>query len=82
MDLNTLTIDAAREAVQQRRITATALAEAFFRKIEADDPAIGAYLTTCRERALAKASAIDRLAGRGDPLPPLGGVPWASRMCS
>jgi aspartyl-tRNA(Asn)/glutamyl-tRNA(Gln) amidotransferase subunit A len=75
MDLNILTIDAARTAVQERQTTATALAEAFLQKIEAEDPAIGAYLTTCRERALAKAAEIDRLADRGDPLPPLAGVP-------
>ena len=75
LDLNLLTIDSAREAVQQRQITATALAEAFLRKIEVEDPAINAYLTVCRERALAKAAAIDRLADRGDPLPPMGGVP-------
>jgi aspartyl-tRNA(Asn)/glutamyl-tRNA(Gln) amidotransferase subunit A len=75
IDLNILTIDAARTAVQERQTTATALAEAFFKKIDAEDGAIGAYLITCRERALAKAAEIDRMADRGDPLPPLGGVP-------
>ncbi len=75
MDLNLLTIDSARTAVLERQITATALAEAFLKKIETEDPAIGAYLTLCRERALAKAAEIDALADKGDPLPPLGGVP-------
>jgi aspartyl-tRNA(Asn)/glutamyl-tRNA(Gln) amidotransferase subunit A len=75
MDLNLLTIDSARTAIQERQITATALAEAFLKKIDDDDPKIGAYLSTCRERALAKAAAIDALAGRGDPLPPMAGVP-------
>jgi aspartyl-tRNA(Asn)/glutamyl-tRNA(Gln) amidotransferase subunit A len=75
MDLNALTIDSARTAIQERKITATALAEAFLKKIEDEDPKIGAYLSTCRERALAKASSIDAQAGRGDPLPPLAGVP-------
>jgi aspartyl-tRNA(Asn)/glutamyl-tRNA(Gln) amidotransferase subunit A len=75
MDLNGLTIDSARTAIQERQITATALAEAFLKKIEDEDPKIGAYLSTCRERALAKAAAVDALAGRGDPLPPLAGVP-------
>lgn len=75
MDLNSLTIESARAAVQQRQTTATALAEAFLDKIEREDPQVGAYLTTCRERALAKAFEIDKLAEEGDPLPPLAGVP-------
>jgi len=75
MDLNTLTIDAARDAVQERRTTATALAEAFYSKIEKDDPQIGAYLTLSKERALEQAARMDSLAAKGEKLPPLGGVP-------
>jgi aspartyl-tRNA(Asn)/glutamyl-tRNA(Gln) amidotransferase subunit A len=75
MDLNSLTIDEARRAVVDRQITATALAEKFYRKIEIDDPSIGAYLTLCKERALHKAAAIDALASTGEELPPLAGVP-------
>ena len=75
MDLNTLTIDAVRDAVQERRTTATALAEAFYSKIEKDDPQIGAYLTLSKERALEQAARMDSLAAKGEKLPPLGGVP-------
>jgi aspartyl-tRNA(Asn)/glutamyl-tRNA(Gln) amidotransferase subunit A len=75
MKLESLTIDAARAAVQQGKITAVALAEAFYAKIENDDPQIGAYLTLSRDRALAKASEMDTLAAQGEKLPPLGGVP-------
>jgi aspartyl-tRNA(Asn)/glutamyl-tRNA(Gln) amidotransferase subunit A len=75
MDLNLLTIDRVRTAIQQRQISATALAEAFLQKIEAEDEKIGAFLLISRERALAKAAEIDALADRGDPLPPLAGVP-------
>src|SRR5229473_4311363 len=75
MDLNSLTIDASRSAVQERKTTATSLAEAFYSKIERDDPQIGAYLILSKERALAKASEIDALAAKGEKLPPLGGVP-------
>jgi aspartyl-tRNA(Asn)/glutamyl-tRNA(Gln) amidotransferase subunit A len=75
MDLNLLTIDRVRTALQERRITATALAEAFLKKIEEEDPKIGAFLLISRERALAKAAEIDALAHRGEPLPPLAGVP-------
>ena len=77
MDLNLLTIDSARTAVLERQITAQALAERFFQKIDAEDKQIGAYLTLLQDRALAKAAAIDALADRGEPLPPLAGVPIA-----
>src|SRR5512146_1155380 len=77
MDLNILTIEAARTAVQERQITAAALAEAFLKKIDAEDGKIGAYLLTCRERALEQAGKIDAIADKGDPLPALGGVPLA-----
>ena len=75
MDLNLLTIDAARTAVQERKTSATALAEDYYAKIESDDPKIGAYLTLSKERALAKAAEMDALAAKGEKLPPLGGVP-------
>lgn len=75
IDLNLLTIEAARTAVQEREITATALAEAFLKKIEDEDGAIGAYLMTSRDRALEQAAKIDAIADKGDPLPSLGGVP-------
>ena len=75
MDLNYLTIDAARSAIQERETTAVSLTGAFYSKIENDDPQIGAYLTLCRERALAQAERMDRMAEEGKPLPPLGGVP-------
>ena len=75
MNLTSLTIDAARSAVQERKTTATALAEGYYLRIERDDPRIGAYLTLSKERALAKAGDIDVRVARGEQLPPLGGVP-------
>jgi aspartyl-tRNA(Asn)/glutamyl-tRNA(Gln) amidotransferase subunit A len=75
MELNILTIEAARQAVQQKETTAKALTEKFYEKIATDDPKIGAYLTLAKERAFAQAEKIDRIADRGDDLPPLAGVP-------
>src|SRR5579864_6452206 len=75
MDLSGLTIDSVRSAVAGRTTSATALAEAFYAKIESDDPKIGAYLILSKERALAKAADVDRRAEKGGPLPPLAGVP-------
>ena len=75
MDLTLLTIDAARSAIQERKTSASALAESFYSKIENDDPRIGAFLTLSKERAMAKAAEMDALAAKGEKLPPLGGVP-------
>ena len=79
MKTDLLTIDSTRELVARKETTAAALAEAFYKRIAADDEKIGAFLTLSRERALAKAAEIDRLAERGDPLPPLAGVPVAMK---
>jgi aspartyl-tRNA(Asn)/glutamyl-tRNA(Gln) amidotransferase subunit A len=77
MDLNLLTVASTSTAVAERTITATQLAEGFYKKIEAEDGDVHAYLTLAKERALKQAAHIDTLAGKGDPLPPLAGVPVA-----
>jgi len=58
-------------------MTATALAESCYARIERDDPKIGAFLTRSKERALAKADEVDQRAKRGNELPALAGVPVA-----
>ena len=84
MDLNLLTIDAARSAVQKRTTTSMALVESFYARIQKEDAQIGAYLTLSKERALAQADRIDRMAAEGKPLPPLAGVPVGIKdvMCT
>src|SRR5579862_5839615 len=75
MELTSLTIDAARSAVQERTTTALALAEAHYDRIQKEDGQIGAFLTLSKERALEQADRMDRMAAEGKTLPPLGGVP-------
>jgi len=77
VNLNVLTVESTRVAIRERQFTAARLVEDFYRKIKAEDPVIHAYLTLCEDRALQRARRIDDLAGRGDPLPPLAGVPVA-----
>jgi aspartyl-tRNA(Asn)/glutamyl-tRNA(Gln) amidotransferase subunit A len=77
MQLNSLTIASARSALQTQQTSALALAEAHYAQIAQRDTDIGAFLTLCRERALAQADRIDRLATEGRPLSPLAGVPIA-----
>jgi len=75
MDLTSLTIDEARSAIQERRTTALALAEAHYARIQQEDGQIGAFLTLSKERALEQADRIDRMAAEGEALPPLAGIP-------
>src|SRR5437879_6806966 len=77
LDLNVLTVASTRTAVEQRQVTATSLAEGFYKKIDAEDKPVHAYLTLSKERALAQAERIDAMADKGDALPPLAGVPIA-----
>src|SRR5881628_3818168 len=71
------TIESVRNAIAERTLTASALAEEFYTRIKQNDPEIGAFLTLSKERAAAKAAEIDKLAEAGNPLPPLAGVPIA-----
>jgi aspartyl-tRNA(Asn)/glutamyl-tRNA(Gln) amidotransferase subunit A len=76
LDTSSLNIAQIRAAIAERRITATSLADALFKKIKAEDGEIHAWLTLCEERALAQAQRMDKLAAVDDnPLPPLAGVP-------
>src|SRR5215813_9313938 len=80
LNLNVLTISSARAAVQERQTTAQALVESFYEKIEVEDRQpgqINAFLNLTRERALQQARRMDAIVDKGDPLPPLGGVPVA-----
>jgi aspartyl-tRNA(Asn)/glutamyl-tRNA(Gln) amidotransferase subunit A len=73
----TFTIESVRSAIADRTLTASALAEEFYTRINQNDPEIGAFLTLSKERAAAKAAEIDKLAEAGNALPPLAGVPIA-----
>jgi aspartyl-tRNA(Asn)/glutamyl-tRNA(Gln) amidotransferase subunit A len=75
MDLNSLTIESARTAIAEKRVTASGLVEQFYSKIKADDPEIHAYLALAEDRAFTQAKHIDGLVSKGAPLPPLAGVP-------
>ncbi len=77
MNLDLLTVESAQTAVLEKQTTATALVDTVYKKIDAEDAAIGAYLTLCRERAYQQAARVDALADKGDALPPLAGVPIA-----
>ncbi|MBI5368744.1 MAG: Asp-tRNA(Asn)/Glu-tRNA(Gln) amidotransferase subunit GatA [Planctomycetes bacterium] len=72
-----LTAHALRAAIVARRLSAREAAEAHFARMERVEPQVKAYLTTCREPALAAADAIDARIARGESVGPLAGVPVA-----
>ncbi|MGH9542000.1 MAG: Asp-tRNA(Asn)/Glu-tRNA(Gln) amidotransferase subunit GatA [Terriglobales bacterium] len=72
-----LNVDTVRAALAERRISAASLVEDFYRAIPGVNERVHAYLTLAHERARAQAARLDALAERGDPLPPLAGVPMA-----
>jgi aspartyl-tRNA(Asn)/glutamyl-tRNA(Gln) amidotransferase subunit A len=73
------TIDSVRDAIAARSTTATQIAENHYARIAAEDgpngKGINSFLSLSRDRALSQAAKIDALAAKGDPLPPLAGVP-------
>jgi aspartyl-tRNA(Asn)/glutamyl-tRNA(Gln) amidotransferase subunit A len=75
MNWKQTSISEVRAAVGHARPSATQLAELCFAEIEAQNPALNAYLAVSPERALRAAAAVDQLAAQGTPLPPLAGVP-------
>jgi aspartyl-tRNA(Asn)/glutamyl-tRNA(Gln) amidotransferase subunit A len=56
---------------------ASDLASAYYDRIARVNPHLNAYLSLTKERALAQAERIDAMAAKGDPLPPLAGIPVA-----
>ncbi len=75
MNWNLACLFEVQAAVRHANPSATGLAELCFEEIEAQNPAINAFLAVSRERALRTAAAIDHLAAQGGPLPALAGVP-------
>ena len=60
-------------------MSATAVAADTLTRIARLNPAINAFTDILKERALAKAQAIDQTRSQGGPLGPLAGVPFAAK---
>jgi aspartyl-tRNA(Asn)/glutamyl-tRNA(Gln) amidotransferase subunit A len=75
LQLETLSLSAARTAVVEGRVSAAALAAEHYERIATVDPQINSYLALSRERALAQAERVDTAAKAGESLGPLAGVP-------
>src|SRR5712675_2401348 len=71
------TIDDVKTALAAKKISAREIAADFYKRIEARNAELNAYLALSPERAYAQADRIDALVAAGKPLPPLAGVPVA-----
>lgn len=71
------TIDGVRAALAAKKVSARELADEYFKRIEARNPELNAYLTLSQRRAYAQAHRVDEMVASGKALPPLGGVPMA-----
>jgi aspartyl-tRNA(Asn)/glutamyl-tRNA(Gln) amidotransferase subunit A len=71
------TIDSAREAIAGKKISARELADEYYKRIEARNPELNAFLALSPERAYAQADKVDAMVASGKPLPPMAGVPIA-----
>jgi aspartyl-tRNA(Asn)/glutamyl-tRNA(Gln) amidotransferase subunit A len=64
-----------RAEIAAGRTKATDLAAGYYERIEKINPRLNVYLSLTKERALEQAGRVDALAAKGDPLPPLAGIP-------
>src|ERR1700720_1636101 len=71
------TIDGVQEALASKKISARELAADYYKRIDARNAELNAYLTLSQDRAFAQADRVDALVAAGKPLPPLAGVPIA-----
>ena len=69
------TLAALRAEIASGATKAVDLAASYYERIEKKNPRLNVYLSLSNDRALAQAERIDALAAKGDPLPPLAGIP-------
>src|ERR1700676_3348740 len=69
------TLAALREGIASGGVKAVDLASQYYERIAAVNPHLNVYLSLSKERALAQAERVDAMAVKGDPLPPLAGIP-------
>ncbi len=64
-----------RDDISSGAVKAADLARTYYDRIEALNPHLNIYLSLTKDRALEQAARVDAIAAKGDPLPPLAGIP-------
>jgi len=70
-------LSALRHEITTGKVKAVDLASQYYDRIDAVNPLLNIYLSLSKQRALAQAERVDARAAKGDPLPPLAGIPVA-----
>jgi aspartyl-tRNA(Asn)/glutamyl-tRNA(Gln) amidotransferase subunit A len=76
-NLTNLTIEEIHGVLARREASAEEIAKAHIERIRKDDTKVRSFLSTCEEKALDQARAVDRQIAAGEPMLPLSGVPVA-----
>ncbi|MHC4520819.1 MAG: amidase, partial [Planctomycetota bacterium] len=73
-----------REKIGAGEITSVEAVRAAFDQIDRLEPTVGAFISTFRDEALARAEGVDRRIAAGEPVGPLAGLPVAVKdvMCT
>ena len=71
------TVESVRASLEAKKVSARELTGEFYARIEKQNPHLNAFLALSPERAYAQADSLDARIARGEPLPPLAGVPAA-----
>ncbi len=69
------TLAGLREGIASGTVKAADLAGTYYDRIAALNPQLNVFLSLTKERAFAQAARVDAMAAKGDPLPPLAGIP-------
>ena len=77
MDLPSLTIKEAYDAIKSRKISSKELTTAVLERIGKIEPKVDSYITLTKDLALRQAEAADEIISTGQELSPLTGVPLA-----
>jgi aspartyl-tRNA(Asn)/glutamyl-tRNA(Gln) amidotransferase subunit A len=64
-----------RAGITSGSTRAVDLAASYYERIAQVNPRLNAYLSLTKERAMAQAARVDEAAAKGEPLPPLAGIP-------
>ncbi len=77
MDYTRLSISEIQDGLRHRKFTCREVASAHLKRIELAEPKLKAFLTVAADKAMERASALDRELEAGEPLRPLTGIPIA-----
>jgi aspartyl-tRNA(Asn)/glutamyl-tRNA(Gln) amidotransferase subunit A len=77
VELYKLTAHELRDKLSKKEVSAVEIADAVYKRIDAVEGKVRAYITQTRELAREQAAAVDGKLKRGEALPPLAGIPGA-----